>query len=230
MKIGNVVGPRGEYEAPGLFGRIRFRIAKLLYDGFFITMVRDKSWQEPLLASLAPQVNNRILDFGAGSGSTAIMRARRFPEASFVGADPSPKVVEKARQNIARRHIPNVTIIVAPLHGRLPFDAGSFDKVVCVLAFHDRPPDEKLGIAKEMLRILRRGGTLHVADFDKPQTRGERAILSFAEYISGRAASEPHMNGSWTAFLAEARFVGIRRQSSHSVGIGRVSVIKARKR
>ncbi len=158
------------------------------------------------------------------------MLARRFPEASFVGTDPSPKAVGKARQSIARRHVPNATVMVAPPNGRLPFDAGSFDKVVCILTFHDRLPDEKLGIAKEILRILRRGGTLHVADFDKPTTLKECGILSFTQYISGRAAAEPHMNGSWTTFLAKAGFVGIRRQSSHSVGIGRISIVKARKR
>jgi SAM-dependent methyltransferase len=142
----------------------------------------------------------------------------------------TPKAVEKAKQNIARRQIPNVTAISAPLHGRLPFDAGSFDKVVSVLTFHDRTPDEKLGISKEMLRVLRRGGTLHVADFDKPATRGERRILIFAERVLGRTAAEPHMNGSWMTILPKVGFLGIRCQSSFSVGVGRIIVGKARKR
>ncbi len=208
--------------------RIRFRVSKLIYD--FICFVVARAWQEPFRASLAPRANDRILDFGAGSGSTAVTSARRFPQASFIGADPNPKAVEKARQNIARRQIPNVTVIAAPLHGRLPFDAGSFDKVVSVLTFHDRTPDEKLDIAKEMLRILRRGGTVLVADFDKPASRGERGILRLAEYISGPAAAEPHMNGSWTTVFAKAGFTGIRCRSSSSVGVGRITVVKARKR
>ncbi len=102
-------------------------------------------------------------------------------------------------------------VIEAPRGGRLPFDASSFDKVVLVLTLHDRPPDEKLGIAKEMLWILRRSGTLHVADYDKPAAPGEGAVLKLARYISGQAAAEPHINGSWTEFLAKAGFTGIRR-------------------
>src|SRR6266566_481529 len=224
----NMIGPRARDWLPSLFDRIRFRLLKLLYDAFFVVMVRDRSWQEPLISSLAPQANNRILDFGADSALTAVTLARRFPQAIFVGTDPNPKAVEKSRRSIARRQIPNVTVIAAPLHGRLSFDAGSFDKVLCVLTFHNRPPDEKLRIAKEMLRVLRHGGTVHVADYDKPATSGERALLRLAQYISGGPAAEPHMNGTWIAVLEKAGFAGVRRQSSHSVGVGRISVVKAR--
>ena len=212
-----------------LLERVRFRAMKCLYDGFFVVMVRDASWQEPLLAAVAPQANTRILNFGPGSAEIARNLAIRFPDTKIVGADPNPKAVEKARRIITQSKIANLTIIEAPRRGRLPFDAGSFDKVVLVLMLHDRMPDEKLETAKEMLRLLRHGGKLHVADYDKPAVRGERGILTFAEYISGPAAAQPHITGDWTDFLAKGGFVGIRRQSSHSVGIGRISVVKARK-
>lgn len=217
------------YADSGLFDRIRFRLLKSLYDRFFIFMVRDDSWQEPLIVSLAPKTNDRILDFGPGSGLTAVSLALRFPQTSITGADPEPKAVEKARQRIAQYQIGNIVIIEAPHDGRLPFDASSFDKVVCVLTLHDRLPDEKVGIVKEMMRVLRHGGTLHVADFDKPENPGEAMVLKLARYISGAAAIDPHFDGSWVNFLAKAGLFGIRRQSSHSVCAGRILVVKARK-
>jgi SAM-dependent methyltransferase len=221
---------RSDHNVLKFFQRIRFRLAKLLYDVFFIVMVRDGSWQEPLIASLAPEANDRILDFGPGSVSTSLALALRYPQAIFVGADPDPKAVRRTQRRIARQRIGNVVVIEASLQGRLPFNASSFDKVVCVLTFHDRLPDQKTRIAKEMLRVLRHGGTLLVADYDKPDTPAERGILEFTRYISGMAAAEPHISGSWTEYLAMAGFASVRRQSSHSVSIGRISVIKARKR
>lgn len=215
---------------PGFFDRIRFRTVKLLYDGFFIAMARDASWQEPLFASIAPAANSRVLNFGPCSASTSRTLAVRFPEANVFGADPNVKAVEKACRIIARRGISNLTMIESPCCGRLPFNAGSFDNVVLVLTLHDHPPDEKLGIAKEMLRVLRHGGTLHIADYDKPVAPGESGVLAFARFISGPTAVEPHVNGSWTEFLAKAGFAGIRRLSSQSIRIGRISVVKARKR
>jgi SAM-dependent methyltransferase len=209
--------------------RIRFRVLKLLYERFFVVTVRDTSWQKPLFAALAPEANSRILNFGPASASTARTFADRFPEARFVGADPSRKAVEKAIRTIARHNTPNLTVIRAPLHGRLPFEASSFDKVVLMLSFHDRVAEDKLALAKEMLRLLRRGGTLHVADYDSPAAPGEGAILKFARYLAGPTAADSHIDGSWTEFLANAGFTGVRRRSSHSVRVGRIAIVKARK-
>ena len=213
-----------------MFVRFRYWVAKLIYDASFVILVRDGSWQEEVFESLAPKTGDRILDFGPGSSSTAISLALRYPEATFTGADPSSRAVEKARRNVARKKLGNVSVIHTTLHRKLPFDAGSFDKAVCMLGLHDRPPEEKLQIAKEIVRVVRRGGTLHVADFDKPENRGEGRILEFARRISGPAAVASHMNGSWTECLAKGGFTGVRRQSSCSIGIGRISVVKARKR
>ncbi len=222
--------PATRYEAPGLFVRIRYWFAKLIYDVIFVILVRDGSWQEGIFESLAPKAGDRILDLGPGSSSTAITLALGYPEATFIALEPSPKSAEKARSKVERNEIRNLSVIVAPLHGALPFDASSFDKVVCMLGFHDCPPVEKLRIVKEIIRVVRRGGTFHVADFDKPENPGEGGILEFARRISGSAAAEPDITGSWTEFLAKGGFAGVRRQSSHSIGIGRISVVKARKR
>ncbi len=224
------VQPSRRYEAPGLFIRFRYWVAKFIYDVIFVVLVRDGGWQEGVFASLAPKADDRILDFGPGSSLTAVSLALRYPEVTFVGVDPSARAVEKARRTILRKKLRNISIVSAPLQGKLPFDASSFDKAVCMLGFHDRSPEEKLRVAKEIAKVLRRGGTLHVADFDKPENRGEGGILEFARRISGSAAAEPHMNGTWTEFLARGGLAGVRRQSSYSIGIGRIAVVKARKR
>lgn len=53
-----------ETQAWRVVDRLRLRLNRLLYDAFFVAMVHDESWQEPLIASLAPAPNNWILDFG----------------------------------------------------------------------------------------------------------------------------------------------------------------------
>jgi ubiquinone/menaquinone biosynthesis C-methylase UbiE len=218
------------YASSRLLGRVRFRLLKLVYDGFFVLLKHDLVWQEPLISSLAPKPNNRVLNFGPGSGSTTVAISLRYPQASFFAVDPDPKAAEKARKQIARQRIENFTVVDAPRDGRLPFDAGSFDKVACLLAFHDRLPDEKIGIAKELMRVLRHGGTLHVVDYDKPDKPGEGTVLKLAKYVSGAAAVESHIDGSWIDFLTKAGFSRVRRQSSQVIRGGRISVINARRR
>ena len=220
---------KAEHGLARFSNRIRLSFSKLIYEGFSGAMMRDQSWQEPLFQSLAPRDHDRIVAFGPGSGWTATILARRFSTARIVAVDKDPTSLEKAQRVVVRHRLANVRIVADLNDNHLSFDAGSFDKAVCVLAFHDLPPEGKRSIASELRRVLRHGGSLHVADYDKPTNANEQRILKFAERISGPAAAAARLNGSWTDCLAKAGFVGIRRQSAHSVVIGLVSIIRARK-
>lgn len=213
----------------GRFEWIRFQFLKLLYDVIFWFLMRDESWQEPLFTSIAPKAQCHVLSFGRGAISVARTLALRFPEAKVIGTDSYSNPIKKVFRSLLRRDIPNLMVVEAPRCGPLPFDAGSFDKVVLVLAFHNRIPEEKLAVAKEMLRVLRHGGMLHVAAYDKPSLPGENAILRLVRYLAGPTAADPHLNGSWIEYLSDGGFAGIRRQSSCSVGGARISVVRARK-
>lgn len=219
-----------KHEASELFVRFRYWVAKLFYHVTFVLLVRDGSWQDEVFEALAPKAGDRILDFGPGSSSTAMSLALRFPEATLVAADPSSKAVERARRKAGQKKLANISIVDIALNDRLPFDAGSFDKAVCILGLHDRTPEDKLRIVKEIVRAVRHGGILHVADFDKPESPREGRILELARRISGAAAVAPHVEGSWTECLAKGGLTGVRRQSSVSIGIGRISMVRARKR
>ncbi len=186
-----------------LIFRIRYWIARLIYDFIFFVLVRDGSWEEGLLASLAPKPGDRILDFGPGSASTAVSLADRFPETTFVGMDPNPRSTKKARLAVSRKELRNVSFVEGPLRETLPFDASSFDKAICILGLHDRSPQEKVRVVKAIARVVRRGGTFHLADFDKPENPSEGKILEYARRISGSAAAEPHINGRWVETLTE---------------------------
>ena len=237
----NVVKPSTKNDSPGLLVRCRFWAArlfyncrlwaaKLIYNLSFAILAREASWEEDLFASLAPKAGDRVLDFGPGSSTSAISLARRYPEATFVIVDPNAKATERMRLRAVREKLANIAIIHASLPGKLPVNAGSFDSVICTLALHDSDPDQKISIIKELTRVLRHHGTLRAVDFDKPETPGERRILELGRRISGAGALAPHFNGSWVGVLAKGSLSGAIRQSSHSIGIGRISIVKARKR
>ena len=212
------------------FTRVRFRMARFIYDQICVFLIRDESWQERFFVSLIPRAGDRILILGAHSSSLALAFALRYPAATFHALDTDSKSIAKARRRVAKKQLRNFIAVIPPDKDMLAFHARSFDKAVCMLGLQDRPPDAKLALAREISRILRRGGTLHVVDFDKPENRSEGGILEFARRISGAAAVAPHLNGSWLECLAKSGFAGVHRKSSYSIGIGRLSVVKARKR
>lgn len=226
----NKSSARSDKPKPRLSIQCRLWAAKLVYDVSFAMLIRSASWQEDLFVSLAPKPGDRILNFGPGSSSSAIPLALRYPEATFVIVDPNAKAAERMRLRAGRKRLENIVVMRAALPGRLPVNAGTFDTVICMLALHASAPDEKLGMIKEVTRVLRHGGTMRAVDFDKPESPGERRLLELGSRIGGAAAMAPHFNGSWVDLLAKGGLFTARRQSSHSIGIGRLSIVKARKR
>jgi SAM-dependent methyltransferase len=99
----------------------------------------------------------RVLDVGCGTGPVAVTAARLG--ARVTGLDLTPELLEHARENA---RIAEVDIDWH--HGdaeALPFEDGSFDVVVSQFG-HIFAPRPEVAVA-EMLRVLKRGGTLAFA-------------------------------------------------------------------
>lgn len=224
-----VVNLRTAEKGADVLVRFRFRMAKFIYDRIFIFLIRDESWRERFFSSFTPDSGDRILHLGPQSSLSALSLAERYSDATFSAINTHSRTVAKLQRRIIRQKLYNINLIEVPNDNRLPFKASSFDKVVSVLGLYDRPPDEKLGRIKEIARVLRRGGTLYVIDFDKPEDRGEGGVEA-AQRILGSATAAPFLNESWISLLSKGGFAGVRRQSSHSFSMGRLLVVKARKR
>lgn len=216
-------------KALATFTQFRVRVARIIYDRIFVFLIRDENWREKLFISFTPGSGDRVLNFGPHSSFSVLLFALHYPAVAFCALDTHRRAA-KSQRRAERKRPRNVTFAKTSVGSRLPFDAGSFDKIVCVLGLHDRPPRAKLATIKDFARVLRRGGTLHVIDFDKPQTRSEGRMLEFAGRIWGPEAVASHLDGSWVEILTKGGFAGVRRQPSYSIGIGRLSVIRARKR
>lgn len=109
-----------------------------------------------------------VVDLGSGPGLDALLAARLVGPRGFVlGLDMTPEMIERARANAAEAGITNVTFHLGELT-RLPLEDGLADAILsnCVV---NLCPDKAAAFA-EMLRVLRPGGRLCLADIlrDKP--------------------------------------------------------------
>ncbi|MHB8868071.1 MAG: class I SAM-dependent methyltransferase [Thermoleophilia bacterium] len=113
------------------------------------------------LAQVGP--GDHVLDVGTGPGYLARAAAARVGAAGrAVGIDASPEMIARARE-VARREASPVEFTQAGAQ-RLPFADGSFDAAVTRLVMHHLPGDLKERALAEIVRVLKPGGRLVIAD------------------------------------------------------------------
>jgi len=114
---------------------------------------------ESLAEAVDVQAGERVIDVAAGNGNATLAAARRFAEVT--STDYVPALLEKGRIRALAEGLP-VRFQVADAEN-LPFEDGSFDVALSTFGAmftpdHTRP-------AREMLRVVRHGGRIGLANW-----------------------------------------------------------------
>jgi tRNA (cmo5U34)-methyltransferase len=134
---------------------------------------------ESTLLEFLPSDTNRILDLGSGGGRLlALVKAARA-QASFVGLDFSPTMLETLNKLFAND--PAVTIVAHDLENQLPA-LGSFDAVISSFAIHHLPHARKHALYSEIFAALRPGGVF--CNLEHVASATERLHAEFLRAIS----------------------------------------------
>jgi ubiquinone/menaquinone biosynthesis C-methylase UbiE len=94
-----------------------------------------------------------VLDAGCGTGLTTLRIAERCPGCKVYGVDLSPKMIEVARNDAAKRGL-DVDLRVGSITN-LPYPDESFDVVLTNIIFHHLDLAEKRQAVAEIARVLR---------------------------------------------------------------------------
>jgi len=164
---------------------------------------------------------DRVLDVGCGTGTLALVLAGRAgPQGAVSGVDAAPEMIAAAQRKARGKEVAP-TFQVAPAQA-LPFADGSFDAVVTSLMLHHLPESDRVDAVREMLRVLRPGGRLLVAEFQAPQGRAGKRVTG---HLFGRAMAHNSID-EVAAVVAEAGAVGVGR---HPSGVGWLGLITGTK-
>jgi SAM-dependent methyltransferase len=103
-----------------------------------------------------------VLEIGCGIATDGLEFARNG--ANYVGVDLTPHSIELAKERFDLWGVPG-RFEIANAENGLPFTEGSFDHVYSFGVIHHSPAPER--IAREILRVLRKGGTFTVMLYNR---------------------------------------------------------------
>ncbi|HEU0253680.1 MAG TPA: class I SAM-dependent methyltransferase [Pyrinomonadaceae bacterium] len=152
-----------------------------LYDPFVRWMGFDRVRQDLVdQANIKP--DHHLLDIGCGTGTLVVHLKRLYPAAQVFGLDPDPKALQRAKVKAQRAGV--AVNFEQGFADRLPYEANSFDRVFSSFMFHHLEGDDREKTLREVLRVLKPGGSFHLVDFTADDGSGgffQRLVHSHAE-------------------------------------------------
>ncbi len=115
-----------------------------------------------LLEQAGLRSGQRVLEIGCGTGNLLLAAKRAQPGAVVVGLDPDLDALARAHRKARRR---GLTVQLDRGHAdELPYADDSVDVVLSAFVLHHVPAGEREGAVREVRRVLRPGGALHLVD------------------------------------------------------------------
>lgn len=191
------------------------------YDKLLALLTREARWRAALLARLAPQSGDRILDVGCGTGSFAVLIKQAAPDAEVVGLDPDDDArrIAKAKADAA-----GVDVEWQSGFARDAASFGQFNKVVSSLVFHQVPVTEKQAGLAAMFAAAKSGGKMIVADYARQETWLMRQAFKIVQSADGRANTQPNADGFLEAELTRIAGRPITADWSIDTPTGTISI------
>ena len=125
---------------------------KLLWGG-----VDDNEIARRVLSWIPEDFFGKLLDVPVGTAVFTMEKYRRLPQADITCLDYSHDMLEQAKYRFHGAGITNIKTMQGDV-GALPFEDGTFDKVLCMNGLHVFPDKDKA--YAEILRTLKFGGEL----------------------------------------------------------------------
>jgi len=186
----------------------------------------DKRWRARAARELRPilqRADAQVLDLCCGTGDLAFSLARNA-KAKIVGADFSHTMLMRARAKAiseANGAAPVPFFEADAL--RLPFADASFDLVTTAFGFRNLANYEA-GL-REILRVLKPGGTLAILEFTEPapgfigdayRFYCQKVLPKIGGLISGDSAAYAYLPKSVARFFRPEELAGLMRQVGYA--------------
>ncbi|NPV90328.1 MAG: class I SAM-dependent methyltransferase [Firmicutes bacterium] len=195
------------------------------YDQFMKIIMPEEKIKNQLLDQAGIRLNDVVLDFGCGTATLTIMAKQRESLAEVFGLDIDKGVLQIAGQKVQKA---SLEIHLDSYDGnRFPYPDQMFDKVLSSLVFHHLTPGQKINALKEVQRVLKPGGELHVLDIGRPKNVFMRGVVFISQMLEGFATTSDSVRGMLPIYMRNIGLKEVEETSQINAVFGTLSVYKA---
>jgi SAM-dependent methyltransferase len=206
---------------------LRFPALTRIYDPVIRATTREGRFKEMLVEQAAAEPGHRVLDLGCGTGTLAIQVKRRQPGAEVVGLDADPEMLERARTKASEAGVE--LRLDEGYSTELPYEDASFNRVLSTLFFHHLDPEPKRQTAREIARVLRKGGELHVADWGEPADPVMAAAFLSIRLLDGFENTAENVHGELPRIFEEAGLQNAQQTDRIRTVFGTLALYRAQR-
>lgn len=206
---------------------LRYEWLTGLYDTVMDKLMHETEFKQALVRQARLAKNHRVLDLGCGTATLTLIIKQSFPNTEVTGLDGDPKALGIAKEKISRSGL-NITLDEGMAFD-LPYPDNSFDRVFSGLLFHHLTREDKERTLKEVYRVLRPGGELHVADWGKANSVKMRLAFFLVQFLDGFSTTSDNVNGLLPVFFNKADFQDVTETARYATIFGTMSLYKSRK-
>lgn len=205
-----------------------------------MTFGLDSGWRKKMVRALELPAGAKVLDLATGTAAVALLIARRHPDATVIGLDPSPRMLELGRAKVAAEGLGDRIELELGEAERLPYPDESFDGVT--IAFGIRNVEDRLAALREIARVLKPEGIATILEANEPQgllapfTRiHTRYVVPMLGSLLSSGDEYRYLQTSMEAFPPPVFFsaimagCGLEVQRIDSLGFGTCSLFVARR-
>ena len=203
----------------GLFNKVARH-----YDALntFLSFGMDSRWRKRLSDEIKGSL--LVLDIATGTGEVAMETVRNIGECKVIGADPSGRMIELAREKIASNGETKRISLARCGAENLPFREGVFDAVT--IAFGIRNTADPLKSLIEMERVLKPGGKAGIMEFAIPRNKlfapvylfYFRNLLPLVGSLFGTGSEYRYLSESTSAFPQRESFIKLMEEAGFETG------------
>ena len=203
---------------------LSFKVLTPFFDPFVRWSARESTFKPKLIEQAGIRENFKVLDLGCGTATLTILVKKSQPSAEVTGIDVDPDVLKIAKAKATKAGV-RINLDLGTAF-KLPYSDNFFDRVLSSLVFHHLKTEDKIRTLKEVLRVLKPHGELHVADLGKPQNMLMRLPSAVMRRLE---ESEDNFKGLLPLMFKTAGFDHVEETDKTMTMFGTVSLCKGRK-